>query len=190
MNNDTPFPDDLTLASRDRLAQTPAPPDVIPWALLGYFEGELDLIQDLAGRYPQMAIMSLFSARVVGTRAPRGIATIATQDGAASLIVEVDAPSQAVQFTFIVGSLVGVRFRPGALSPLDRAAWLEPMRREQGEVAFLWNAHRWSQDYLIGAVTRTSAHLFAFSPSGVQAAARLTPEVNRKLTEWLAGYWR
>ncbi|MBK8024795.1 MAG: hypothetical protein IPK19_26095 [Chloroflexi bacterium] len=190
MTNDISSSDELTIPSRDQLRQATAPPEVIPWALLGYFEGDLDLIQDLAGRYPQLSIMSLFNVRTAGSRVPRGMATIATQDGASSLIIEVDMQSLAVQFTFIVGSMIGVRFRPGAPSPLDRAAWLEPMRREQGEVAFLWNAQRWSHDYLIGAATRSFTYLFAFSPNGVQAAARLTPEVSRKLTDWLGGHWK
>jgi hypothetical protein len=183
------YPDDNTILSRDRLNDTPAPPAVIPWALQGYFDGEIDLVQELASRYPQMPIMSLFHARAVEGRSPRGVAVIGTQDGAASLVAEIDVHSRAIQFTFILGSLLGLRFRPGALSRLDRAAWIEPIRREAGEVAFLWNAKRWEQDYLICAASKTFTYLFAFSPSGTQAAARLTPEVTRRLLDWLAGYW-
>jgi hypothetical protein len=183
------YPDDNTILSRDRLNDTPAPPAVIPWALQGYFDGEIDLIQELAARYPQMPIMSLFHARGVEGRSPRGVAVIGTQDGAASLVVEIDVHSRAIQFSFILGSLLGLRFRPGALSRLDRAAWIEPIRREGGEVAFLWNAKRWEQDYLICSASKTFTYLFAFSPSGTQAAARLTPEATRRLLDWLAGYW-
>lgn len=189
MDDKTFHPDDRTLPARDHLDLTPAPPNVIPWSLQQYFDGEIDLIQDLSARYPQMPIMSLIHLRSVGKRSPRGVATIATQDGAASMIVEIDQRSGAIQFLFIVGSLIGVRFRPGALSRLDRAAWLDPMRRETGEVAFLWNARRWSNDYVISAASKTFTYFFAYSPGGVQAAARFTPEVNRKLIEWLSGYW-
>lgn len=183
------IPDDNTILSRDRLNDTPMPPTVVPWALQSYFDGEIDLIQDLAARYPQMAIMSLFSSRTSGTRSRRATATISTQDGAASMATEIDIDSRAIQFTFIVSSLVGARFRPGALSRLDRAAWIEPMRRESGEIAFLWNAKRWEQDYIVSASTKTFTYLFAFSPSGTQAAARFTPEVTRKLLDWVAGFW-
>ncbi|MDZ4767617.1 MAG: hypothetical protein SGJ24_00675 [Chloroflexota bacterium] len=181
--------DDNTIPSRDRLNDTPAPPTITPWALQSYFDGEIDLIQDLAARYPQTPIMSLFHTRTSGERSPRALATVATQDGAASMILEIDVLSRAIQLSFIMGSLVGVRFRPGALSRLDRAAWIEPMRRETGEVAFLWNARRWEQDYIISAATKTFTYLFAFSSGGNQAAARITPEVTRKLLDWIAGYW-
>lgn len=180
---------DLTVPARDRIDNTPLPPDVMPWSLQQYFDGEIDLIQDLSGRYPQMPIMSLFHSRTVGTRSQRAVASIATQDGAASLTIEIDVNSGAIQLTFILSSIIGARFRPGALSRLDRAAWVEPMRRESGDVAFLWNARRWAHDYLISSASKTFTTLFAFSPNGAVAAARLTPEVTRKLIEWLDGYW-
>ncbi len=179
--------DDPTLHDPNPIS--PAPPAMIPWALGQYFEGEVDLIQDLTSRYPQMPIMSLFHLRTTGARNPRNQISIATQDGAANLVVEIDVASGAVQFTFIVASLLGARFRPGKLSVLDRAAWLEPMRREAGEVAFLWNHQRWTQDYVISASSKNFTYLFAFSPSGAQAAARFTPEVNRKFLDWLSDFW-
>lgn len=182
-------PDEPTIPARDRMDNTPMPPDVTPWALQQYFDGEIDLIQDLSSRYPQLPIMSLFHTRGVGQRSPRAVANIATQDGAASMVVELDVRSSAVQFTFILASLIGMRFRPGSLTRLDRAAWVEPMRREAGELAFLWNGKRWAHDFVISSASKTFASLFAFSTGGAQAAARLTPEVNRKLLDWLGEYW-
>ena len=64
----------------------------------------------------------------------------------------------------------------------------EPMRRETGEVTFLWDAARWQSDYLIGAAHKNFTQLFAFSPNHVEAAARLTPDVAHKLLDWLEHY--
>ncbi len=164
-------------------------PMVIPWALQHYFDGEIDLVKELASRYPQVPMMSLFHTRQVGTRTRRGVATLATQDGAGSVIVEIDTPSQALQFTFVQNSMMALRFTLGALTDMDCAQWLEPMRGESGETAFLWDQTRWGSDYLIGAAHKNFTHLFAFSPQHLEAAARLTPEVTRKLLDWLEFYW-
>src|SRR5215211_2259748 len=79
-------------------------PIVTPWALQHYFDAEIDLVKELASRYPQVPMMSLIHTRQVGTRTRRGVATLSTQDGAGSVIVEIDAPSQALQFTFVQNS--------------------------------------------------------------------------------------
>lgn len=173
-------------------AETPsgsALPTVIPWALQHYFDGEIDLIKELASRYPQVPMLSLFHSRQVGTRTRRGVATLATQDGAGSVIVEIDAPSQALQFTFVQNSMLALRFSLAAITEMDRAQWLEPMRGEVGETAFLWDQTRWGSPYLISAAHKNFTHLFAFSPQNIEAAARLTPEVTRKLLDWLEFYW-
>jgi hypothetical protein len=165
-------------------------PPVVPWVLQHYFDGEIDLIRELAGRFPQVPVMSLFHSREVGTRNRRGVASLSTQDGAASLTVEVDVLSGGLQFTFSLSSMLSMRFCPGRLTEMDRAQWLEPMHRDGGEAAFLWDQSRWGSDYLIGAAFKTFTNLYAFSPNHVEAAARLTPEVSRKLLDWLEGYWR
>jgi hypothetical protein len=164
-------------------------PVVVPWALQHYFDAEIDLVKELAGRYPQVPMMSLIHTRQVGTRTRRGVATLSTQDGAGSVIVEIDAPSEAVQFTFVQNSMLGLRFTLATLTEMDRAQWLEPMRGESGEVAFLWDQTRWSSDYLISAAHKNFTHLFAFSPQHMEAAVRLTPEVTHKLLDWLEFYW-
>ena len=169
---------------------TQALPPVQPWLLQHHFDGEIDLIKELAARYPQVPVMSLIHMREVGTQNRRGVAVLATQDGAASLVAEVDALSGGVQFTFTLSSMLALRFCPGTLSEMDRAQWQEPMRRESGEAAFLWNQERWANDYLIGATYKNFTSLYAFSPHRVEAAARLPPEVGRRLLDWLEGYWR
>jgi hypothetical protein len=193
--------EDFTIPSRKRSAETTphftedqaqneALPKVAPWVLQQYFDGEVDLNRELGARFPQIPVMSLINVREVGTKSPRGVAMLATQDGAASLVVEVDSPSRAVQFTFVHSSVLALRFFPGKLTQADRAQWLEPMRRETGEAAFLWDQSRWENDYLIGLAHKTFTNLFAFSPYHTEAAARLTPEVARKLLDWLGLYWQ
>jgi len=72
---------------------------------------------------------------------------------------------------------------------MDREQWFDAMRREAGEPAFLWDHTRWENDYLIAAAHKNFTTLFAFSPHHVEAAARLTPEVKRKLLSWLETHW-
>ena len=62
-------------------------------------------------------------------------------------------------------------------------------KRESGEPAFLWNQERWGGSYIVGAAQKNFTHLFAFSPQNIEAAARLTPEVTRRLLDWLEFYW-
>ncbi len=177
-------------AGASSAAPSDALPTVAPWALQHYFDGEIDLIKELIGRFPQVPVMSLFNAREVGEKTRRAVATMATQDGAAGLVVDLDIPSRAVQFTFILTSMLALRFIPGRLTDADRAQFLEPMRGEAGEVAFLWDQSRWGSDYLIGTTYKSFANLFAFSPQHVEAAVRLTPEVTHRLLDWLDSYWR
>lgn len=191
--NDTAEPrkrrlDDVTRFAPDDPAGTPQP-QVNPWALQHYFDGEIDLIKELASRFPQIPVMSLIHIRQVGTQTRRGVATLATQDGAASLIAEIDAPSQALQFTFTLSSMLALRFTLGKLSALDRNQWIETMRRETGEPVFLWNETRWGSSYIVSAAQKNFTHFFAFSPQSIEAAARLTPEVTRRLIDWLEFYW-
>ncbi len=197
MNSD----DNHTIPSRKRALETAprvvpaadaavsAPPNLNPWALQAYFDGEGDLIKTLTARYPQMPLMSLINLRDEGGSAPRGTAVIATQDGAANVIVEVDAASHTVQFTFGLSSMLALRFQPAAISASGRAAWLDMMLRETGDPAFLWSETRWQDDYILSAATKTYATFFAFSSYHTEAAARLTHDVSSKLLAWLGKYW-
>jgi hypothetical protein len=164
-----------------------------PWALRQYLDGQIDLDRELSRRFPAMPVMSQIHVHNYGTLR-HGLAHVATQDGAASLIVEVDEPTRAVQFTFLTSGMIGVKFNPSRLTDLDREHWLHTMLRasseKQGEIAFLWGAARWESDYLIYAPRKHFTNVYAFSPLHVEAAARLTSEVTNKLVEWLEGYWR
>ena len=195
-------PDDFTIPSRKRRlddvthfsSDPPVPtsetlPKIAPWVLQHYFDGEIDLIKELVGRFPQVPVMSLITVREVGSKNKRGVASMSTQDGAAGLIAEVDARSRAVQFTFVLSSMQALRFCPGRLTDMDRSQWLDPIRRESGDPAFLWDQARWENDYLIGSAQKNFTNLFAFSPHHIEAAARLTPEVTRKLLDWLQYFW-
>jgi hypothetical protein len=73
---------------------------------------------------------------------------------------------------------------------MDRARWLELMRREAGGVAFLWGQARWEQDYVICVTRRKFASLYAFSHHGFEAAVRLTPDVSQQLLDWLERFWK
>lgn len=201
---DQPKPsDDKTIPSRPeslrrivaQAAQSPPPVSApegaknLPWTLAQYFNGEIDLNQELAGRFPQMPLMSLIYFRAQGAKNPIQISTIATQDGAASLRVEVDSMTKITTFTFSLNSMLAVRFSPTGLSALDRAHWLEPLKRENSEIAFLWGAQRFRSDYLIAVSHKMYTNIFAFSPGHTEAAVRLTSEVCRKFTAWIEPHW-
>src|SRR5690606_15769189 len=84
-------------------------PVVVPWALQHYYDGEIDLVRELSQRFPQVPVMSLINLRQVGHGMPRGVATLSTQDGAASVVIEVDQQSQATQFSFVLSSMLALR---------------------------------------------------------------------------------
>ncbi len=201
MADQTTPPGDVTIPSRKRMLQdvtrfgddtTPEPalPAALPWSLQLYFDGEIDLNKVLAGHFPQVPVMSTIHTGEMGRKNRLAIAALSTQDGAASLIVELDVLSLAVQFTFVQGSMLAQRFSPERLTEADRAQWIAALRRESGEIAFLWDQTRWEHDYLIAVASKTFTNVFAFSPHHVEAAARLTPDVSHKLVDWLMKYWK
>lgn len=162
-----------------------------PWALQQYLNGQIDLDRELMRRFPGTPVMSQIHTHNYGELA-HGLAHIATQDGATSLMVEADGGTHAAQFTFLASSMVGLKFNPARLSNTDRRHWLDTLRRAEkpGEIAFLWGASRWESDYLICAPRRYFTNVYAFSPLHVEAAARLTREVTLRLVEWLEGFWQ
>jgi hypothetical protein len=107
----------------------------------------------------------------------------------AAAVIDADASSGSIQLSFSYGSMMSMRFRMDELSSMDRSRWLELMRREGGGVAFLWGQARWEQDYVICVTRRHFASVYAFSYHGFEAAARLTPEVTKKLLDWLEKFW-
>jgi len=168
---------------RDLLQKAP------PLVLQQYFNGEVNLERELASRYPAMPLMSLSSFRTTGLNPRRGVALLATQDGAASLRVEVNGETRAVSFVFAIGSMLGLGFSPLRLSDLDRGQWLDAMRAQEA-ASFLWGQARWEQDYVIATPGRHFYSFYAFSNHGHEAAARVTTEITGKLLDWLDQMWR
>ncbi len=164
-------------------------PDTPPWTLQQFFNGEIDLDVELSKRFVNTPVMSTISFRSLGTKTGRSVATLATQDGAATLVFDVDAVSKEVQLSFTFGSMLTLRFGLDNLSDMDRGRWLELMRREQGGLAFLWGAERWEHDYLICIARKYFTNIYAFSPYNFEAAICMTQDVTQKLLSWLEEFW-
>lgn len=162
----------------------------VPVILQQFFDGDIDLDLELAGRFETMPVMSIFKSRTMGKNKRRGVATISTPDGSAQLIVDADRKTQMIQLSFTLGDMLTLRFTMDELGQMDKERWLELMRREQGGLAFLWGAARWEKDYLITVVRRYYTNLYAFSPTNFQAGIRLTPEVTENLLAWLEEFWQ
>lgn len=162
-----------------------------PWTLQQFFNGEIDLDAELARRFPNTPLMSVVSFRSnPAARQKRGVATLSTQDNAATVTVDADAETRIVQFSFSYGSMLTLRFRLDELSDMDRTRWLELMRRDSGGLAFLWGQARWEKDYMVCVSRKYFTNIYAFSPANFEAAARLTPDVARQLLNWLENYWK
>jgi hypothetical protein len=164
-----------------------------PIALQQFFSGEIDLDSDLARRFLNAPLLS--SARLLGemdeSSQRQETALMSSNDDAA--ILTVDAHSQhgqeaALEFTFTLYSALALRFRLSPLVASDRSRWLDLMRRANG-IAFLWTRDRWEQPYLIFVVREHFARVYAFSPLGFEAAARLTPDMVTTLLDWLENLW-
>lgn len=171
-----------TTSRRGVLPLPPTPP-----LLRDYMDGAVELVRELEARYHGPPLMSLF--RTPDSRDGVRVAVLATQDGAATLTVELDTRSGAVEWAYRLGSMLGQRFVLRELSDMDRTHWLTLMRDGEPEPAFLWSAARWQGDYLICSTHRYYVNVFAFSPQHAEAAARLTPEAARKLFDWLEAGW-
>lgn len=158
-----------------------------PWILQLFFNGEIDIDAELSKRYPTMPVMSTFHAHRVGSH--HATAILATQDGAATILVDVDASTRSIRFSFVYHAMLALQFPLADLSDMDRSRWLELMRRDQGGLSFLWGKARWESTYVICAAHRYFTNMYAFTPQ-FEAAARLTPDVNRALVNWLDRYWK
>jgi hypothetical protein len=198
----TDLPPDVTIPSRATLPNLPGSVPVraparrpetggreAPPFLRQALSGEIDLEAELSVRYPQMPVMATLHTRRTAGHSPRGIATISTQDGAASLVFEVEAAARHMACAFIIGSMIGQRFTFPALSDSDRGYWRDGLMHSLGETVYLWGAARWESDYLVCIPHRHYTSVFAFAPHHAEAAARLTREVTVRLTEWLATAW-
>jgi hypothetical protein len=168
-------------------------PITAPITLQQFFSGEIDLDSDLARRFLNAPLLS--SARSLGgpdeSSRRQETALFSSNDDAA--ILTVDAHSQhgqeaVLEFTFTLYSALALRFRLSPLMATDRSRWIDLMRRANG-IAFLWTRDRWEQPYLIFVVREHFARLYAFSPHGFEAAARLTPDMVTILIDWLESLW-
>lgn len=175
----------------------PAPPEPTalsiektPWVLQQFFNGEIDLDVELSQRFQNMPVMATINFRTMGTKSKRGVASLATQDNSAQMLIDVDGVSKVAQFSFSFGSMLTLRFMLDELSDVDRTRWLELMRRKEGGLTFLWGPSRWEHDYLICTVRRYYTNIYAFSPNKFEAVARLTPDVTKQLLDWLEGFWK
>lgn len=160
-----------------------------PWILQQFFDGEIDLDQELMKRFPTVPVLTSVKFRTLGSRSGRKVATLMTQDGSAQLIIDADIENKVVQMSFQYGSMMTLRYSLAQLSDSDRSRWLELMKREQGGLAFLWGATRWQDDYLICISRKIGTNIYAFSPRNFESAIRLTTPVVKELLVWLEEIW-
>jgi hypothetical protein len=182
----------LTVPNRDSVAsELKAPLGNVPWTLEQFFKGKIDLDKELVMRFPNMPLMSVISFRSLGSNTHRGVATLSTADGGASLVVDATAMgNRTLQFSFTYGSMLTLRFKLDTLSELDRSRWLDLMRRKQSGLTFLWGQARWENDYVICVSRKHYTSLLAFSQNHFEAAVRITPNVTKQLVDWIEGFWK
>jgi len=175
---------ELILSGHQHTIQSAAPA-----VLQRFFAGEIDLDAELSRRFSNAPLMARIALRPDDPGgATRGTAELMTQDKAASLVIDVNQTTGVLELIFTLGSMLALRFTLSNLPEVDRRRWLELMRREQG-IAFLWSRARWERDYMIFVVRKYNIHAYAFSPNGIEAAVRMTPEVLRAYLDWLEGFW-
>lgn len=162
----------------------------VPLTLQPFFKEQIDLNKELVRRFPNMPLMSVARFRDLYKTGERGVATLASQDGSSSLIVDVSKQTNEIQFSFLYGSMLALRFRLDELSDLDRQTWLENIENRVDEIAFLWGQSRWAKDYVICVPHRYYMSLLAFSPNNFEAAVRITPAASDALFEWLGTLWQ
>lgn len=175
----------------DRAPEQPDGPSgpVTPWLLQRFLDGLVDLEAELADRYPHLPLLSVFKARSLYERSSHQVATLSAPDDAASVVVDIDAPKDLAQFTFAISGMFSRTYTLDRPSSIDRPRWLEAMDRRQGGLTFLWGVTRWEGDYLICVLKRYQTNVYAFSPAGVAASVRLTPDVTRDLLAWMRKLW-
>ncbi|MBZ0294478.1 MAG: hypothetical protein K8L99_18080, partial [Anaerolineae bacterium] len=177
---------------KQKTAETKRATVPAPWLLQQFMAGQFDEISveaELNQRFPSMPVMSTFNSRVVDDEQQHGVATLATQDAAALLLVDVDRASRLVQFSFTFRSMLTLRYQFTGLSDKDRERWLESMRDPENRLAFLWGQRRWESNYLMCVTHKYHTNLYAFSPQHFESAARLTLDVAQKLVDWLEDFW-
>ncbi len=181
--------DSDSVAQRPPTALTGAP-DEAPWTLQQFFSGSIDLDVELSKRFPAMPMLSIIKFRTLGSESGRRVATLSTQDGAASLVFDADMKTKIVQLSFTLGSMLTLKFQLTELTDSDRNYWLDLMQRDAGGLAFLWGQSRWANDYIICIARKYFTNFYAFSTNNFDAAVRLTPTVTKQLMDWLEEIWK
>lgn len=161
----------------------------VPLTLQPFFREQIDLNEELVSRFPNMPLMSVIRFRDLYGNGERGVATLSSQDGSASLIVDISKKNAEMQFAFTYGSMLSMRFQMNELSELDRQAWLQNMETRVNEIVFLWGQSRWAKDYVICVPHPYYVSLLAFSPNNFEAAVRIAPATVSSLLAWLQRFW-
>lgn len=162
----------------------------VPLTLQPFFKENANLNRELVQRFPNMPLMSTIRIRDLYSDGERSVATLSTQDGSASLIVDVSRNVSDIQFAFTYGSMISLRFQLTELSNLDRRTWLDNVSAPHLEdIVFLWGQSRWVKDYIICVPHSYYISLLAFSPNNFEAAVRITPSISKDLFAWLAELW-
>ena len=162
-----------------------------PVTLQQFFSGEIDLDTDLARRYQNAPLLSHvhFTPRPGEPARRQATAIFTSNDETATLAVDAQLSAESgLEFTFTLFSALTMRFNLSPLTAADRSRWLDMMRRENG-ITFLWTRARWEQPHLIFVIREFFGRVYAFSPNGFEAAARMTPDMIAALTEWLDRLW-
>src|SRR5258706_11492724 len=144
-----------------------------PFLLQQFFTGKVDLDVELARRYPSPPLLS--SATFTpepGQSGRHGFALFSSQDNAAAISFEIHGSSGALDISFLLQSMIAVRFALGATTEAHRRRFIDLMRRESG-IAFLWTKERWERDYLIFVIREHFARVYAFGPGRFDGACRL-----------------
>jgi hypothetical protein len=182
--------DDRTIPNRTQRDLLQREPPVL---LQQHFQGEVALDLELAARFVSAPLLSVAYFRTTGTRAKQAVARLTSQDGSAVLRVEVDSATRATRFAYGMNDLLGAVFTPHKLSDLDRAQWVDAMKRihdaESAPFAFLWGSTRWEHDYLIATSTPYFIQLYAFSGTH-EAGVRISRETAAQWIAWLETQWK
>ncbi len=160
-----------------------------PWLIQQFMDGAIDLESELFERYPNVPLLSVAKFRALADNNSHQIGYLAAQDDSATLHIDLDPTRNLAHFTFTAGGMLSQRYILDNPDAIDRPRWLDLMDRRQAGLTFLWSETRWQSDYLIWVVRRYSTHIFAFSPSGISAAVRITPESSRAVLDWLGKQW-
>ena len=164
-----------------------------PLTLQQFFAGEIDLDADLVQRFLNAPLLShvRYSPRPNEPARRQSTAIFGSQDDSAVMTVDahlINDKEAQLEFTFTLFSALAMRFTITPLVDADRRRWLRLMLRKDG-IAFLWTRDRWEKHYIIFVIRENFARMYAFSPEGQEAAARLTPDMKRALLTWLIGLW-